>query len=350
MKKTACLLFLLIVAKATAQNGARHWDTLKYEKFRTTFMLGVFQSYRNFNNDFQQYVTHDTLNLSKPAYFAESQLLSGVEVIYDKFSLAVGLRSVPPKQNTGKGNTRTFNANLNFGGNIWFVQNMLRSFKGFYDNNTRLYDTTFRQTGQYYQRPDISNFLYRTKFLYFTNHKKYAFRAGNAGNYRQLRSAATWVLSGNINYYNLQSDSSFFPLPGRTYYSDYASLHGLRVVGLSLNAGGAATLVILKGLFLSGMFILGPEQQWRRYRYQYGSARLSYVSLSGELRISLGINLKRCYLVFSNTNDFVAYNSSFVGLTNKSISGGVTFGWRFRNYEVPEFYKKFQKTKFYNSI
>lgn len=351
MKKTRCLLLLLlVVGRLFAQDQPVYWDTLKYQKFRTSFIVGIFQSYRNFNNDFQQFKMPDSLGISRPAWHAESRLISGIEVTYDKFSLALGLRSKPPEQSAGKGNTRTFNLNLNFGGNIWYIQNSLRYFGGFYDNNTRAYDTALSNRGIYQQRPDMQNFLYRTKFLYFTHHKKYAFRSGYAGNYRQIRSAATWILSANVNYYTLYSDSSFFPLPARAFYGDYGSMHGLNVLGLSINGGAAGTLVIMKGFFINGMLILGPEQQWRTYIYQDKSTLLSYISLSGDARFSIGLNLKRCYFMFTNTNDFAIYNSSFVGLTNKSLAGGFTFGWRFNSSEAPEFYKKFQKTKFYNSI
>jgi hypothetical protein len=351
MKPTNCLLlFLLAACSFRAQDQPVYWDTLKYQKFRSSFIVGIFQAYRNFNNDFQQYKVPDSLGISKPAWHAESRLISGIDISYDKFSLALGLRSEPPKQSTGKGNTRTFNTNLNFGGNIWYIQNSFRYFKGFYDNNTPTYDTALSHKGIYQQQPNMENILYRTKFLYFTHHKKYAFRSGYAGNYRQIRSAATWILSANINYYNLHSDSSFFPLPARAYYGDYASMQGLRVFGLAINGGAAGTLVILKGFFINGMFILGPEQQWRKYSYKDKSTVLSYISLSGDARFSIGLNLKRCYFMFTNTNDFAIYNSSFVGLTNKSLTGGFTFGWRFNSNETPEFYKRFQKTKFYNSI
>lgn len=351
MKKTACLvLFLLLVCRLAAQDQPVYWDTLKYQKFRSSFIVGVFQSYRNFNNDFQQYKMADSAGVSNTAYRAESRQISGIEISYDKFSLALGLRSRPPEQSSGKGNTQTFNANFNFGGNIWYIQNTLRYFKGFYDNNTGTYDTTIRQTGVYYQRPDMQNTLFRTKFLYFTHHKRYAFRSGYASAYRQIRSAGTWILSANLNYYNLQADSSFFPRASRAYYGEYSSMNGLRVLGVSLNIGAAGTLVIMKGFFLNGMLILGPEQQWRKYGYTTGSSRLSYISISGDVRVSIGFNLKRFYIMGTNTNDFAIYNSSFVGLTNKSITGGFIFGWRFNSSETPEFYKKFQKTKFYNSI
>jgi hypothetical protein len=349
MKKMPYLLFCLFSSVAVIAQTKVNWDTLKYQKFKSNLIVGVFQSYRNFNNSFQQYVTKDSLGVSKNNYSAESKLITGIEFVYDKFSLALGLKSDPQKASIGKGSTRTLNADLNVGGNIWFLQNSLRYFKGFYDKNTGAYDTTIRETGVYYQRPDIENTLFRSKFLYFTNHKKFAFRAGYAANYRQLKSAATWVMSANLNYFRLRSDSSFFALSSRPYFGDYGAMNRINVFGISANGGAAVTLVILKGFFINSMFIVGPEQQWRTYAYQNEASRISYISISGDFRFSIGFNLKRFYVFGFNTSDFAIYNSSAVGLVSTSVSGGFTFGWRF-NSVLPELYKKLQQTKFYQSI
>lgn len=336
---------------ANLRKARKHasWDTLRYQKFNSKLIIGYFQSYRNFNNEFQQFKEKDTLGISKTNYMAESRLLSGFEIAYDKFSLAMGLRTTPPQQSEGKGNTKTFTTNFNVGGNIWFLENTFRYFKGFYDKNTAAYDTTFKTTGIYYQQPSLENTLFRSKFLYFPNHYNYAFRSGYACSYRQIRSAATWVLGANISYNNLRSDSSFFPIPSRVFYGDYKDMNGLKVVGMSVNIGAAGTLVIFKSLFVSGMFIIGPEQQWRTYSYQGVNKPLSYVAWSGDGRMSIGLNMKRFYIIGTSITDFSVYNSKFVGLLNKSITGNFTMGWRF-NSKTPEFYKKFQQTRFYLAI
>lgn len=325
------------------------WDTTKYQKFKSNLIIGIFQSYRNFNNQFQQFDVPDTAGISKSNYFAESKLVTGIELTYDKFNLALGLTSAPQKNSSGKGNTKTFNFNFNVGGNIWLLENTLRHFKGFYDMNTPAYDSTFKETGNYYYQPNFTNTLVRSKFLYFTNHRKFSIRSGYACNYRQLKTAATWIFSANTNYNYMRNDSSFFPLETRAYYGNYGDMNGLKVFGFSLNAGAAGTLVLWRAFFIEVMFIVGPEQQWRNYHYLDGSSRLSYFSISGDLRGSIGLNFKRFYFSSFSNNDFAIYNSAAVGLLNKSLSGGFIMGWRF-NSKTPEYYKRFQKTRFYSSI
>jgi hypothetical protein len=97
------------------------------------------------------------------------------------------------------------------------------------------------------------------------------------------------------------------------------------------------------------MFIVGPEQQWRTYTYDSNRSLLSYLSVSGDLRVSIGVNLKRCYFIAFNSIDFSIYNSSFAEIKSRSLSGGFSFGWRFNSTPSP-LYEKFQKTKFYKAI
>ncbi|PBQ31827.1 hypothetical protein CNR22_08620 [Sphingobacteriaceae bacterium] len=341
------LLFLFFAGTLAAQKKAA-WDTTRYQKFSSNLMVGIFQSYRNFNNEFQQFTIPDSLGISKHKYVAESNLTTGIEVNYDKFSLGFAVKSTPKQNHNARGNTKTVSANFNFGGNRWMLENSIRYFKGFYDANTANYDTTFKETGNYYYQPDFTNTLFRSKFLYFTNHKRYSFRSAYVCNYRQLKSGATWIFSGNSTYNYLRNDSSFFPAATQAYYGDYGAMNGMKVFAVSLNAGGAASLVIWKAFFINFMFIVGPEQQWRTYNYTDGPSRnLSYFSLSGDVRGSIGLNFRRFYFMSFSRNDFAVYNSSFVGLTNSSIGGGFIMGWRF-NSKTPEFYKKLQSTKLYS--
>jgi hypothetical protein len=346
MKKKSLIVLILLVGELCAQKSMV-WDTTKYQKFKSNLIIGMFQTYRRSNNHFQQFAVKDTLGISDNDYYAESNHVTGIEINYDKFSLSLGLKSTPP--DSKKGDTKTFNANFNFGGNIWYIENAFRYFQGFYDQNTKNYDSTFSETGKYYLQPKLINTILRSKFLYFTNHKKFACRSGYACNYRQRKTASTWIFSANTNYYYLRNDSALFPGVARQFYGGQADLTGLTSFGISLNAGAAANIVLWKALFVNLMFIIGPEQQWRTYHYTNRSLALSYISVSGDFRGSIGVNCKRWYMIWTSQNDFVWYNSSFLTLQNRSLAGSFSFGWRF-NSKTPAFYKKFQQTKLYMSI
>jgi hypothetical protein len=356
MHKYLLLLIILLQVFIRAQNKfdtlngkapVRKWDTTKYQKFDYVFIVGVYQQYRNFSNEFKQVINRDTLGLSQHVYMAESQLNTGLVFNYDKFQISFGTRSSPQSESAGKGFTKTFNIGFNFGDNRWVLESYFRRFQGFYNKNTPAFDTTFKTTGNYYLQPNLKSSLFMTRAMFFTNHRRFSFKSGFGCNYRQLRSAATWIVGASFNVYTLTNDSSIFPQKARFLFNDYANLKGFQSTNVGVNAGAAATIVILKAWFVSGYFTVGPEQQWRRYDLGNSSRNISYVSWSGIVRFSFGLNLRRCYIIGSYSNDYDLFSSpKIMDFRSNSITGNFIFGWRF-NTGTPKFYKKFQQTKIY---
>ncbi|MEI8137921.1 MAG: DUF4421 family protein, partial [Bacteroidota bacterium] len=339
MHKFLILFFLLFAVRFSSQNKTdvtssgekktHNWDTLKYQKFERVLIIGLFQQYRNFSNTFKQFMNKDSLGISKSVYFAESALIGGIALNYDKFSLSFATRTQPQQFSTGKGYTKTFNIGLNIGDNRWVSENYYRKFTGFYNKSTPNFDTTFKRTGNYYIQPSLSSSLFMSRFMYFSNYNRFSFKSGFGSNYRQLKSAATWILGGSFNVYNLYNDSSIFPAQTRKYFNDYSKMQGFHSVNLSANFGAAATIVLFKAWFISGYFTVGPEQQWRAYNLGSSHRNLSYVSWSGTGRFAMGLNMKRFYLLVSNTNDYNLYNSTkILSFKSESITQNFTFGLR----------------------
>lgn len=341
-------LYITIVAPVFAQKI--EGDTTYYRKYNNKLIVSYFQSYKSFGIDMTQKLISDSLGQSKIAYIAESNLVSGFELTYDKISLSIGFKS-PSSLSDKKGNTSYKNFAINIGGNKWIVENSYRSYKGFYNKNTSTYDTSFYTTGIYDQLPNLKAEAYKTKFLLFKNPELFSFRAGYAGNYQQIKSAFSWVYSANIYYNKLNTDSSFFPHQVRSYYDNHRYMNGLNVFAVSVCAGGSLNIVIWKALFANLTLIGGPEQQWRTYRYldNYNNSTLSYLSLTGDARGSLGLNFKKWYILINGTTDFSFYSISKITFNSKYNSGNFTLGFRF-GVKTPKFYSKFQKTKFYNKI
>lgn len=323
------------------------WDSTYYVKYKNRLIVSVFQSYKNYGMDISQQLTKDTLGQSKIAYVAEANLIYGIELNYDKFNLSIGFKN-PSTQTKQKGDTKYRNYVLNIGGNHWILENSYRSYKGFYNKNTSLYDTSIRTTGIYDQNPNLYSEAYRTKFLFFTNSNKFSFKSGYSCNYHQLKSAFSFVLSANINYNRLNSDSSFFPQPIRGYFDTHQSLHGLNVFAFSIYGGGSLNLVLWKHFFMNFTLIIGPEEQWRNYKYlkTYSDQTLFYTSISGDFRGSIGLNFKKFFVLLSATSDFSWYNASQVTYLSKYGSLNFSLGYRFK-MKPSKGYQKFQQSKLY---
>lgn len=338
----ACILIFFGLS-CTAQD----YDTNYYRKYPDRLVVGLYQSYRNYDMSFKQLSSVADSGKSKLDYIADANNVTGISVAYDKFSFSVGFRSTPPQDAANKGKTSYRNFGFGFGGNKWILETAYRSYKGFYDKNTASYDTTFKKTGKYYQNPSMLTETVKAKFVYFVKNKRFSYKAAYVASYRQLKSSFSWVFVGNVLYNSLTTDSSFAPAPVRQYYGSYADLNTLKFFGLSGGAGGTFTLVLWKKIFVNALLTGSIEPQWRTYGHFSGeSANRTYVSFAGDFRGSIGWNGKNFYMLVSTINDYSLINSGQLEVTNKFVSGAFTLGYRFKVKE-PAFYKKFRETKIY---
>lgn len=342
------LYFVFITGSFFAQK--KGWDSTYYRKYKDKLIVSVFQSYRKYGIDIEQKLVKDSLGLSKIAYIAEANLIYGIELNYDKFNLSIGFKS-PSTQTQQKGDTKFRNIALNIGGNRWILETSYRSYTGFYNKNTVNYDTSFTRTGIYDQFPHIKSEAYKTKFLYFTNPGKFSFKSGYSGNYRQLKSAFSFVLSANLYYNRLNSDSSFFPYQVRNYYDTHRSMNGLNVFALAVYGGGSWNLVLWKSFFTNITLVIGPEGQWRNYNYlsPYSNRTLFYTSISGDLRGSIGLNYTKFFIRLTGTSDFSWYNASQISYLSKYGSVHISLGYRFKVKE-PKVYHNFKQSKWYKRL
>lgn len=349
MRLLLSVFFLVSTLLSFAQK--KGWDSAYYVRYKDRLIVSVFQSYKGYSMDISQLLTKDTLVQSKIAYVAEANLIYGIELNYDKFNLSLGFKN-PSTQTKQKGDTKYRNIALNIGGNRWILENSYRSYKGFYNKNTSSYDTTFKKTGIYDQYPNLNSESYKTKFLFFTNANKFSFKSGYSCNYKQLRTAFSFVLSANIHYNRVNSDSSFFPRPIRGYYDTHQSLHGLNVFAVSVYGGGSLNLVLWKAFFMNFTLIIGPEEQWRNYKYLDNNTpdrTLFYTSVSGDFRGSIGLNFKKFFVLLSATSDFSWYNASQVTYLSKYGSVNFSLGYRFK-VKPSTGYQKFQQSKWYRRL
>ncbi len=342
-----------IEAEAKIERKAKNWDTLKYQKFETVFIVGWISQYRSFTNEFDQYIKRDTLNLSKHEFTTESDAVGsqGFVFNYDKFQLWLTWSPKPPDNNNGKGHTEVFNLGLNVGDNRWVSENYFRKFRGFYDDKTPAYDSAiFNKTKQYNLNPSMVSSLFMTRFMHFTNYKKFAYKSGFGCNYRQLKSAFSLILGGSFSVFSLRNDSSIFPLKARYLYDDYGSMKGMQSMNVSANFGVAGTIVIWKAWFVNAYYTFGPELQFRDYDMQTHHTEKTFIGGSGTGRASIGLNLKRFYFIGSYTNDRNTYDIKKT-LHHKTMSHNIagTFGFRIHS-STPKFYQKFQQSKLYGLL
>jgi hypothetical protein len=352
MVKKLPVLFLLYF-NITVIFAQTSWDSTRYVKYNSRLIVSLYQSYRQYNIEMQQFLVKDSIGKSKLNYFAQANNITGIELNYDKINVSFGFKSTEPtgtnKEKTGS--TKYFNLGLNIGGNRWLLETAYRRYQGFYDKNSGAYDTSFKRNGVYYQDPKLINTVFKAKFLYLTNNKKFAFKSGYSSTYRQIKTAASWVLTANAYYNTLNTDSSFFPKQVRSFYGDYRYMRGLDVFAFSVYAGASVNLVAWRAFFVNATLLFGPEEQWRVYKYTEGPfyKPLFYSSVSGDLRFSFGLNMKRFFITITSISDICWYKSNAVAMLSKYVSGNFTLGYRFK-VKTPKFYQKIQQSNLYKKF
>ncbi len=338
------VFLLLSVYKCAAQD-----TTQCYTGYMDDLIVSLYQSIlRTFEVDISQKITSDTKSVSSMQYLADADIVSGIELDYDKFGIGFGYKSKPPDDIRRKGTTDYTVLGLNIGGNKWIVETSYRKYRGFYDANTVHYDSTFTDTTPYFQNRNLTNSGFKAKFLYFFNHDRFSFKSSYGCTYRQLRTKFSWIFMSNLYHYQMFSDSSFIPRQLQSFYGNYSDWNRLNSTGFSLAGGFSGNIVIFKTIFANLTFDIGPELQHRYYGHLSGSdASRTYVAYAGDFRAALGINGKRFFTMLTSSNDFTSYKSGQLEISNKYLSFAFQIGYRFR-VKTPGFYKKFQETKVYS--
>ncbi|MBS1650574.1 MAG: DUF4421 family protein [Bacteroidetes bacterium] len=347
----SCATFILCAQLKSNENVVKkikNWDTLKYQRFDYVVIVGYYQQYRNSDNSFSQLAIKDTFGRYNQKYVAESKLISGLVLNYDKFQVAFGFATSPQNLSKGKGQTKLFNIGFSFGDNRWVLETYYRKFTGFYNQNSITNDSIYKRKGEYYQLPGMTNTAFLARAMYFTNYKKFSYKAGYGCNYRQNKSAATWIMAVAVNYYSLNNDSAIFMRQTRNYYKEYGNFNSFSSFNTGFNGGFAATIVLYKAWYANFVGTIGPDLQFQNYNLGNAQKKITSLSFSSNLRFSIGLNLKRAYILTSIISDNSLFYNSVMQNSTSVITGNFSLGWRFNTGMPPKFYQKFQKTKIYN--
>ena len=186
MRKTD--FFISLFSLFTFSLHSQDWDTTYYLKYSDKLCITFNEYGRMYNLEMDQKVFTDT-SFSAVSYTTEAKTGLGFSFDWDILGFSLGVYSFPGDE-AHKGKTDYYNFALSFGGAKYFLETSYRRYTGFYDANSPSYDTSFEQTGIYYQDPDLTTASGQVRFFYVFRHKKFAVKAAYTSTYRQLRSSA----------------------------------------------------------------------------------------------------------------------------------------------------------------
>lgn len=235
------------------------------------------------------------------------------------FAIPIGERSI----NTyGASDVRDLQAN--FLGKHWGVDLYHQNYSGFYVANP---DPTTSSSEPYIKRPDIKLINKGFSGVYALNKNKFSLRAPYNYSERQLKSAGSFVVSGGLNSFRLQADSSVLT---NTISSPTSSFREFQYTGLSLAPGYTHTLVY-KSFFLNGVFSYGPTHYWISYTAKDQSTKYDIsINTFADIRISLGYNSDRIFGGLSYRAQTREVRFEDIKFTNASSALRLLVGYRFR--------------------
>ncbi len=339
-----CLVLFANNARAIIQ------DTNYYRKYNDRFIVAFYQSVRKYDITFDQLIATDTTRNSSHQYRADADLATGIELNFDKLSFSFTYKTTPPDSRT-KGTTTYSDLGFSFGDNEMIVESNYRRYKGFYDFKSSSFDTAnFKKSGIFYQNPSMKVEGFRSKLIYFLNPKKFSYKSAYSCSYRQLKSAISGIMIGDVYYNRMSTDTAFISPRGREYYGDLKYLNGLYTTGLAMKWGLSFNIVIFKRFFANLTGAAGAEAQWRNYRYSDSpKSNRTYLAFAADVRGSLGYNGKNLFITVSNKNDISIYDSGQMKIRSTFNSGAFTIGYRFK-VRQREWMKKAKDTTLYRLL
>jgi hypothetical protein len=342
------VLLLFAVAPIFAQ-----FDTLYAKKYPDRFGFSLFQSKPSYQITIDQKLNRDTTGDSKMQYNTTAKNVTGFGIFYDKISLFIGFKTPVDRLDQARtGKTLYSQYALAVTGVKVRMEASYRTYRGFYDLNSVNYIPDFTDSTAYYRNGEMRNHSLRLKMFYFLNKKKrFSYGAAYVNNVRQLRSAGSFIISGNLYNYSINS-SGIVPEYIQNYYTPWQSWNSFNVTALTAGIGYTHTFTVFKRAFLNLLLTLGAEEQHVRAKsietgqdYNVWRAQLS----AYDLRSSLGFNSKGFFMSIQNIIDGNNYRLPLFDVSNVYISTLFNIGYRFP-VKTPPFYKKIQEGKLYKAI
>jgi hypothetical protein len=283
---TVLIISLVYILPANAQNDSLRlnyiqsypdefflWPVIK----KRELSFGI--SNRNDPESKLNYKPNSTYSLGMGVYLFEI-------VVELSFAIPLGEKSL----NTyGASDVRDLQAN--FLGKNWGVDLFSQNYSGFYVANP---NPSPSSPDPYIKRSDIELVNKGISGVYALNRNKFSLKSAYNYSERQLKSAGSFVVSGGINTFRLQADSSVLS-EAYPSFSSTSSFKQFQYTGLSLAPGYTYTLVY-KSFFLNGVFSYGPTHYWISYKAQDQSTQYDIsINTFADIRISLGYNTDRFF-------------------------------------------------------
>ncbi len=340
------IALLLIASYAAAQDqGTDDY----YIKYPDRLQVNLFQSQK-------QYIliiapgglTNKNGKSLVQRYTAQARAISGFDLAYDKLSLSLTFKSISPDERI-LGKTKYFTLSNSFGNKNYIVESSIRRYKSFYDSNSPNYNNQYTPPNPYFINSDLRTISIKSKVIFFSNANHFSYRSSYSLNYRQLKSAASFLLSAGIQYNNWKSASLYAP-DIKPYFEPVADVYKITSYNLLTGIGGSANIVLINRFFFNATLLVTPELQTRYYFAASNKInRATYITTSLDTRFAFGINTKYFAYSINSMNDWTFYNGNHLDIVTAFTSASLNIGFRINMSKVA-ILNRLKENKFYKML
>lgn len=203
------------------------------------------------------------------------------------------------------GHTKSFDIQSDIFSKGMVLTANLQSYKGFFWDNVRSYDTTWNIRDSVPLRPDVETFNLGVSGIHAFNTNKFSFRAPYVYTEWQKRSAGSWLFGWQFSFYRLSADRYLIPPELAEYYPVLGRLVNLSTMSLGAGFGYSYTLVVKEVFFLNATLLLGLSMQGVTANDNRRAVLINDIlpSAHSHFRMAIGVNNERHYYGISLISD-----------------------------------------------
>ena len=315
------IIFSLISRLALAQSNTDTTKSKYIEQFPDKFFIWPVVKKRSLSFD----ITNRNNRNQNLSYKPNSSFSAGVGVYL--FEVAVEITVAIPINEKSKGtygssDVRDLRANIF--GKAWGLDVFTQRYKGFY-----VPDRSTSTKNSFVKRPDIELRNTGINGLYIFNTDRFSLRAAYNYKERQLKSGGSVVVAGNLNTFQVTSDSAIVEKRNAPFFTATSTFKNMRYTTLSL-AGGYTHTFVYRSFYLSGALSIGPAHHWLAYETPTKATNYTIsINTFTDVRVAIGYNSERFFggmsLVAQSRN--IRFEDILFASSSSSVK--LVFGYRF---------------------
>jgi hypothetical protein len=302
------------VNKTDSSNTLRIVNLTKLWTFYTPFI----------NKSMQLTITNHKTNHSI-ILLPNSKTSFGLNVIHKWFGLGIAFGLSQSKTNIERfGQTKQFDFQLNSYMRSMVLDFRIQAYKGFYRS-----DAPPDKNDIFPQAPNFSTYSLGGSLLFFTNKKKFSYKAAYTRSEIQLKSAGSFNYGFYVDMDGANDPDNFSTL-NITRWPNEFNLHSYNSGGIGFIFGYSYTFVIKKFFFFN--LSASPKFGLRYLNYQQsnGDKKTRLIGAGGAIfRLSIGYEGKRLFYGLSSVSQSNSYSQKGYEIEPKAIVTKLFMGMRF---------------------